>query len=175
MLASARRLDDALGRAEEVASGFAFERDARQDEMAVFAIGRATRVLDGVAIDRALPPSPYTRTTREGRWLGLASHPPARHPRDRVRPLAKPFAVVSRHPQHLADQGQRQSGGKIVCWKDKAGKTVGCGDKVPPEYQDNATKELNRRGVTVNSFWPMASWTLSPVNQSPYGQFAGSF
>ena len=37
---------------------------------------------------------------------------------------------------------------KIVCWKDKSGKTVGCGDKVPPEYQDNATQELDRRGVT---------------------------
>ena len=39
--------------------------------------------------------------------------------------------------------------GKMVCWKDKAGKVVGCGDKVPPEYQDNATNELNKRGVTV--------------------------
>lgn len=37
---------------------------------------------------------------------------------------------------------------KIVCWKDKAGKVVGCGDTVPPEYQDNATKELDSRGVT---------------------------
>ena len=37
---------------------------------------------------------------------------------------------------------------KIVCWKDKAGKTVGCGDKVPPEYQDNASRELDKRGVT---------------------------
>jgi chromosome segregation ATPase len=37
---------------------------------------------------------------------------------------------------------------KIVCWKDKAGKVVGCGDSVPPEYQDNATKELDRRGIT---------------------------
>jgi hypothetical protein len=46
------------------------------------------------------------------------------------------------------------SGGKIVCWKDKAGKTLGCGDKVPPEYQDNATKELNKRGVTVNASEP---------------------
>ena len=45
-------------------------------------------------------------------------------------------------------------GGKIVCWKDKAGKTIGCGDKVPPEYQDNATKELNKRGVTVNASEP---------------------
>src|SRR3954469_18168241 len=46
------------------------------------------------------------------------------------------------------------SGGNIVCWKDKAGKTIGCGDKVPPEYQDNATRELNKRGVTVNSSDP---------------------
>jgi hypothetical protein len=37
---------------------------------------------------------------------------------------------------------------KIVCWKDKAGKTLGCGDKVPPEYQSSATKELDSRGVT---------------------------
>lgn len=46
------------------------------------------------------------------------------------------------------------SGDKIVCWKDKAGKTVGCGDKVPPEYQDNASKELNKRGVTVKQTEP---------------------
>jgi hypothetical protein len=38
--------------------------------------------------------------------------------------------------------------GKIVCWKDKAGKVIGCGDRVPPEYQDNATKELDKSGVT---------------------------
>ncbi len=43
---------------------------------------------------------------------------------------------------------QSKGGGKIVCWKDKSGKTVGCGDTVPPEYQDSATKELDRRGVT---------------------------
>lgn len=51
-------------------------------------------------------------------------------------------------------QAQTPGGGKIVCWKDKAGKTVGCGDKVPPEYQDNATKQLNQRGVTVNQSDP---------------------
>src|SRR5688572_3816987 len=45
-------------------------------------------------------------------------------------------------------QSQAQSG-KIVCWKDRAGRVIGCGDKVPPEYQDSATKELNKRGVTV--------------------------
>lgn len=43
---------------------------------------------------------------------------------------------------------QSKGGGKIVCWKDNSGKTIGCGDKVPPEYQDNATRELDRRGIT---------------------------
>ena len=38
--------------------------------------------------------------------------------------------------------------GRIVCWKDKSGKVVGCGDKVPPEYQDSATREMDARGVT---------------------------
>ena len=42
----------------------------------------------------------------------------------------------------------------IVCWTDKSGKVVGCGDRVPPEYQDNASKELNRRGVTVKTTPP---------------------
>lgn len=37
---------------------------------------------------------------------------------------------------------------KIVCWKDKAGKVLGCGDKLPPEFQGSATKELDSRGVT---------------------------
>ncbi len=46
-------------------------------------------------------------------------------------------------------QAQSKGSGKIICWKDKAGKVVGCGDKVPPEYQDSATKELNQRGVTI--------------------------
>ena len=41
-----------------------------------------------------------------------------------------------------------QTKGRIVCWKDKAGKVIGCGDKVPPEFEDSATKELDRRGVT---------------------------
>lgn len=42
----------------------------------------------------------------------------------------------------------QQKKGTIVCWKDKSGKTVGCGDKVPPEYQDYASRELDKRGVT---------------------------
>lgn len=49
----------------------------------------------------------------------------------------------------MSSSAQQKAGG-LVCWKDKAGKTVGCGDKVPPEYQDNAASTLNKRGVTVN-------------------------
>ena len=37
---------------------------------------------------------------------------------------------------------------RIVCWKDKSGKVVGCGDKVPLEFQDSAQREMDRRGVT---------------------------
>lgn len=43
---------------------------------------------------------------------------------------------------------QTKSGTKIVCWKDKSGKIVGCGDTVPPEYRDSGTRELDARGVT---------------------------
>lgn len=43
---------------------------------------------------------------------------------------------------------QDRKSGRIVCWKDKSGKVVGCGDRVPPEYQDNATREMDRHGVT---------------------------
>lgn len=45
-------------------------------------------------------------------------------------------------------QPQAKGGKKIVCWKDKSGKVVGCGDSVPPEYQSSATKELDQRGIT---------------------------
>lgn len=37
---------------------------------------------------------------------------------------------------------------KIVCWYDKNGKQVGCGDTIPPEYQNNASREIDKRGVT---------------------------
>lgn len=36
---------------------------------------------------------------------------------------------------------------KIVCWKDKAGKVVGCGDRVPPEFRANEAKVLDRSGM----------------------------
>ena len=35
---------------------------------------------------------------------------------------------------------------KIVCWKDAAGKVVGCGDKVPAEYAGSGTRELDKQG-----------------------------
>lgn len=41
-----------------------------------------------------------------------------------------------------------QSTGRIICWKDESGRVVGCGDRVPPEYRESATKELDSRGVT---------------------------
>jgi hypothetical protein len=37
---------------------------------------------------------------------------------------------------------------RIVCWKDASGRTIGCGDTVPPEYRDAGTRELDPRGVT---------------------------
>lgn len=36
---------------------------------------------------------------------------------------------------------------KIVCWKDKTGKVVGCGDRVPPEFRENEAKILDGRGL----------------------------
>lgn len=41
---------------------------------------------------------------------------------------------------------QSKGGGKIVCWKDAAGKVVGCGDTVPNEYLNRGTKELDKQG-----------------------------
>ncbi len=37
---------------------------------------------------------------------------------------------------------------KIVCWTDATGKVVGCGDRVPPEFQKNESKTLDNRGIT---------------------------
>lgn len=57
--------------------------------------------------------------------------------------------VVAMSTSPARAQAQEKSSGSIVCWKDKSGKTIGCGDKVPFEYQDNASRELNKRGMTV--------------------------
>lgn len=48
-------------------------------------------------------------------------------------------------PFLLAPAAQAQ---KIVCWKDKSGKVVGCGDRVPPEFQQNESKTLDSQGIT---------------------------
>lgn len=45
-----------------------------------------------------------------------------------------------------AVSAQSKGGGSIVCWKDAAGKVVGCGDKVPPEYATGGTKVLDKGG-----------------------------
>lgn len=45
----------------------------------------------------------------------------------------------------IAPSAQAQ---KIVCWKDKSGKVVGCGDRVPPEYRQNESSILDKRGIT---------------------------
>lgn len=37
---------------------------------------------------------------------------------------------------------------KIICWKDNTGKVIGCGDRVPPEFQKNESKRLDERGIT---------------------------
>jgi hypothetical protein len=49
----------------------------------------------------------------------------------------------------VAPMAQAQQ--KIVCWKDKTGKVVGCGDRVPPEFQQNESKTLNKGGLTVET------------------------
>ena len=59
--------------------------------------------------------------------------------------VATTFAVLG---LALAAPQSAESAGKIVCWKDASGKTVGCGDTVPPEYRGAATKELSSQGVT---------------------------
>ena len=60
--------------------------------------------------------------------------------------IAATAAVVLALGFAPAAVAQSKGGGKIVCWKDKSGKVVGCGDKVPLEFTDNATKELDQGG-----------------------------
>ena len=62
--------------------------------------------------------------------------------------LAAVFACVLAGAFGTSALAQSKDKGRIVCWKDKSGKVVGCGDKVPQEYQDSATREMDRRGVT---------------------------
>lgn len=61
------------------------------------------------------------------------------------------IALASFSMPLYAAAGPAAAPSKIVCWKDQAGKVIGCGDKVPPEFQESATKELDTRGVTRKS------------------------
>ncbi|HVH48242.1 MAG TPA: hypothetical protein VM925_38175 [Labilithrix sp.] len=72
-LASARRVDDALGLAEVVASGFAFERDRRLDEMALFAIERARRAVANTSIQRVFVAPSRTKTELRRLVGGMAA------------------------------------------------------------------------------------------------------
>ena len=58
------------------------------------------------------------------------------------------LAAVIVSAMFLPAATQAAQSGRIVCWKDNSGKVIGCGDKVPPEYQSSATRELDSRGVT---------------------------
>ena len=67
--------------------------------------------------------------------------------------LVRSLAAMALAPLALASlpalaQPADKGSGKIICWKDKSGKVVGCGDRVPPEFQSSGTKELDQRGVT---------------------------
>jgi hypothetical protein len=65
--------------------------------------------------------------------------------------VALAFALAGACAGSALAQSKDGKSGRIVCWKDKAGKVVGCGDKIPPEYQDSATREMDRTGVTRKS------------------------
>jgi hypothetical protein len=69
-----------------------------------------------------------------------------------VSPAALFVAVSS--AAAFAQKEQTLPGSKIICWSDKSGKVVGCGDKVPPEYQDSAQRELSKRGIVIQQSGP---------------------
>jgi hypothetical protein len=41
---------------------------------------------------------------------------------------------------------QNKDGGKIVCWKDKTGKVVGCGDKMPAGIYEQRNQRVDKGG-----------------------------
>ncbi|MBX3232907.1 MAG: hypothetical protein KIT84_42205 [Labilithrix sp.] len=61
LLVATRKIDAELGLAEVVASGVAFERDRRDDEMARFAIARARRATEGIDPKRLFTAQPIDR------------------------------------------------------------------------------------------------------------------
>lgn len=73
LLAAARAVDHELGLAEVVASGFAFERDRRDDAMSAFAIARARRAIEGVVVGDLFAWKPQPRSKRGTRWLAAGA------------------------------------------------------------------------------------------------------
>jgi archaellum component FlaC len=66
------------------------------------------------------------------------------------------FVMMTAIALNVIPADANAQGGKLFCWKNKAGKTE-CGDKIPYEYQDAAIKEMNRQGVVTSR-----SESLSP-------------
>lgn len=67
---------------------------------------------------------------------------------DKRSGLAATAAVVAIFIVISATVTDARAAGRIICWKDENGKVVGCGDRVPPEFQGGATKELDSQGIT---------------------------
>lgn len=85
-----------------------------------------------------LPPSPLSRATVRvpallaiGSALGLA--------------LAGLIAAAP-----AIAQPKSGSAGNMVCWYDKSGRQLGCGNTVPPEFAGFEIREITRSGRTVN-------------------------
>jgi chromosome segregation ATPase len=72
-----------------------------------------------------------------------------RSPRPTLTVVALGATLLALGAAQAQTKGPSPGGGTIICWKDKSGKVVGCGDKVPAEYQDSAVKEVSRQGITV--------------------------
>jgi hypothetical protein len=62
--------------------------------------------------------------------------------------LAATLSLAS-HDLFAAEQPSNPKSTGIICWTDTAGRQIGCGYAVPPEYANNPTRELNSRGLTV--------------------------
>jgi chromosome segregation ATPase len=78
--------------------------------------------------------------------------------------------AIAAFPISLYAAGPATAPSKIVCWKDQAGKVIGCGDKVPPEFQESATKELDSRGVTRKSTESVAEVNQRRVREQETGR-----
>ena len=67
---------------------------------------------------------------------------------DSPRALLAAVLAIALGPMFTGTALAQSKSSRIICWKDESGKVIGCGDRVPPEYEGAATKELDRRGIT---------------------------